>query len=153
MTATMSRCNVPEVTVASRPAAVSPHELDAPHEPSEPPVPVPVDATVLAPVRTPRAEPPIAKAPAAPTLSAQVEALRSTRAAVGKGGDALDLAVAEFRRRFEGSPLRPEVEALAVEHACRRGHPEALARLRAFTETNPNPGLQARLQRHCAKTQ
>lgn len=137
---------------AAEAAVASPPQVVLPSAPSESPVPVAAPSPSPTDVQSPPPDPVVANAVAAPTLSEQVESLRAIRAAVGHDGDTLDRAVADFRLRFEDSPLRPEVEALVVEHACRRGHPDAAARLRAFTETSSNLGLRARLRRHCTET-
>ncbi len=150
-----SAAETTETTVASPAAVVPPVEVGEPFEPVSPPVPTEPSKAADEPgsTRTSRPGPPLAAATSAPTLSEEVEALRAVRAVVGHDDDALDRAVAEFRLRFEDSPLRPEVEALAVEHACRRGQPDAVVRLRAFAATWPNPGLQARLRRYCSEVE
>lgn len=84
----------------------------------------------------------------ASALAEELAAVRSIRATVEAGRSADD-AIARYRATYPDGTLRIEVEALAVEMACRRNSADAVRVHEAFLRRWQDPGLASRLASMC----
>ena len=83
-------------------------------------------------------------------LAEEIEVVRELRRAVATVDvTAARVSLDRYRRELAGGSLEIEVDALAVELACRRLAPDASSRLQAFRERWPRSGLGNRLETLC----
>ena len=111
--------------------------------------PPPARTSFAARARTPEPE----VAPAAPTaadLAAEVALVKELRRNLGKPAS-FAATLATYRRGHADGELATEVDALVIEHDCRRGQfDDAEAAIAAFEVRHPSPSLARRLRAVCA---
>ncbi len=82
-------------------------------------------------------------------LAAEVALVKELRRNVGKAAPFAAI-LASYRRAHADGELRPEVEALEIEHDCRRGQTtDAAASIAAFEARHPGSSLARRLRAAC----
>lgn len=82
-------------------------------------------------------------------LAAEVARVRELRAAVAQRAS-IEGPLARYRREFPQGVLRPEVEALVIEHRCHAGTGEPEAEIAAFARRWPRSALVERLRAVCS---
>lgn len=130
---------------APPPQAAPPPVTTAPEEPgrattadAEPSPSPSIRAAAPRGGRTPRA-----------ALAAEVAFVRELRAAVTRG-QAVQARLARYHRKFPRGVLRPEVEALVIEHRCRTRRVDSEAEIAAFMRRWPRSALVERLRSVCS---
>jgi RNA polymerase sigma factor (sigma-70 family) len=105
------------------------------------------------PAAAPRPRPRVTHESSAPSLKDQLERLRVIRTAIGAEEDVkARAAIDSYRRAFPDGALRPEIDALEVELACRVSPEDVAAReLEAFRRQRARSHLIDRLERICAR--
>ncbi|MEM9457335.1 MAG: sigma-70 family RNA polymerase sigma factor [Myxococcota bacterium] len=86
--------------------------------------------------------------PPSAALAAEVALVRELRAVVARRG-AIEAPLARYHHEFPQGVLRPEVEALVVEHRCHTGAGEPEAEIAAFARRWPRSALVERLRSIC----
>lgn len=82
-------------------------------------------------------------------LAAEVARVRELRAVVARRG-AIEAPLARYRHEFPQGVLRPEVDALVIEHRCHTGAGEPEAEIAAFMRRWPQSALVERLRSVCS---
>jgi RNA polymerase sigma-70 factor, ECF subfamily len=89
-------------------------------------------------------------ATADPSLSAEVALVRGLRALVAASDrPRTEREIARYRARFPDGTLRPEVDALEIELACRTDSVQGARMLQSFERRWPDSRLQDRLEKIC----
>lgn len=143
---------VAKVAAVDRPRASAAMSVSSP---VAVPVPTATTSAATAPARAPASPPAPARTPpaspavSAAELAAEVALVKELRRSIGKDG-AFSATLATYRRNHADGELRPEVDALVIEHDCRRGHAgDAEAAVEDYARRFPGSSLTRRLRSAC----